>query len=67
MRRVIDIDELAAQLKVHKSTVYRMLKQGGVPAFKVGSDWRFDSEAIDRWIDDGGVKATKPAKAKLKA
>lgn len=67
MRRVIDIDELAAQLKVHKSTIYRMLKQGGVPAFKVGSDWRFDAEAIDRWIDDGGIKPTKPQKAKLKA
>ena len=67
MPRVIDIDELAAQLKVHKSTVYRMLKHGDMPGFKVGSDWRFDADAIDRWIADGGVKPTKPARAKLKA
>jgi excisionase family DNA binding protein len=67
MRRVLDIDELAAILRVHKSTIYRMCKNGDVPGFKVGSDWRFEQDAIDRWIDEGGVKATKAPTAKLKA
>jgi len=29
--------------------VYRQLKRGQLPAFKVGSDWRFNVESIDRW------------------
>ncbi len=67
MRRILDINDLAAQLKVHPSTIYRRLKHGGgPPGFKVGSDWRFEQEQVDRWIDEGGVKATKAA-AKLKA
>ncbi|MGC1676396.1 MAG: helix-turn-helix domain-containing protein [Candidatus Binataceae bacterium] len=41
--------ELSDYLKVHPSTIYRQLKRGKLPAFKVGSDWRFNIESIDRW------------------
>jgi excisionase family DNA binding protein len=34
---------------VHPSTIYRMLKKNMLPAFRVGSDWRFTVEAIDKW------------------
>ena len=43
------VRELADYLRVHPSTVYRLLKQKRIPAFKVGSDWRFNREAIDHW------------------
>jgi len=36
--RVMTVKELSEYLKVHPSTVYRQLKRGGLPAFKVGSD-----------------------------
>jgi excisionase family DNA binding protein len=35
--------------QVHPSTIYRMLKKNQLPAFRVGSDWRFSVEAIDKW------------------
>ncbi|HUO04184.1 MAG TPA: helix-turn-helix domain-containing protein [Candidatus Binataceae bacterium] len=47
--RVLTVKELSDYLKVHPSTVYRQLKRGRLPAFKVGSDWRFNIESIDRW------------------
>ena len=47
--KIMTVKELADYLKVHASTVYRQLKLGQLPAFKVGSDWRFSVEAIDRW------------------
>jgi excisionase family DNA binding protein len=43
------VKELSDYLKVHPSTIYRQLKRGRLPAFKVGSDWRFNVESIDRW------------------
>ena len=43
--RVMTVKELSDYLKVHPSTVYRQLKRGGLPAFKVGSDWRFNIES----------------------
>lgn len=47
--KVLTVKELSNYLKVHPSTVYRQLKRGNLPAFKVGSDWRFNIESIDRW------------------
>ena len=46
---VFTVKDLAHYLKVHPSTLYRLLKAGQLPAFKVGSDWRFNVEEIDRW------------------
>ena len=46
---VMTVNDLARYLKVHPSTVYRLLRTGQLPAFKVGSDWRFNIEEIDRW------------------
>ena len=47
--KVITVGELAVYLHVHRSTLYRLLKNGQLPAFKIGSDWRFNVEAIDQW------------------
>ncbi len=47
--KVMTVKELSNYLKVHPSTVYRQLRRGRLPAFKVGSDWRFNVESIDRW------------------
>jgi len=47
--KVLTLHEVSEYLKVHPSTIYRHLKQGLIPAFKVGSDWRFNIESIDRW------------------
>ncbi len=46
---VLTVKELSQYLKVCPSTIYRQLRQGTLPAFKVGSDWRFNIESIDRW------------------
>ncbi len=47
--KVITIGELSEYLRVHRSTLYRLLKKGQLPGFKIGSDWRFDVETIDHW------------------
>ena len=47
--RVLTVQEVSKYLRVHPSTIYRMLKKNQLPAFRVGSDWRFNVEAIDRW------------------
>ena len=47
--KVITIGELAEYLRLHRSTLYRLLKKGELPGFKIGSDWRFNVEVIDRW------------------
>ena len=48
--RVLTVRELAGYLRVHQTTVYRLLKEKKLPAFRVGADWRFNREAIDQWM-----------------
>lgn len=47
--KVLTVNELSEYLRVHRSTIYRLLKKGELPGFKIGSDWRFNVEAIDEW------------------
>ena len=47
--KVLTVNELAGYLRVHRSTIYRLLKKGQLPGFKIGSDWRFNVEVIDDW------------------
>jgi excisionase family DNA binding protein len=47
---IITLNELAQYLKVHVSTIYKLLKENKIPAFRVGSDWRFSRREIDRWM-----------------
>jgi excisionase family DNA binding protein len=48
--RVLTVRDVSSYLRVHPSTIYRMLKRNQLPAFRVGSDWRFTVEAIDHWL-----------------
>ncbi|MBZ0165502.1 MAG: helix-turn-helix domain-containing protein [Candidatus Omnitrophica bacterium] len=48
---VLTIKDVARYLSLHTSTVYRYAQKGVIPAFKVGSDWRFSRRHIDAWID----------------
>jgi excisionase family DNA binding protein len=47
---VMTIADLASDLHCHTSTIYRLVKQKDIPAFKLGSDWRFFRSDIDKWI-----------------
>jgi len=53
--KVITVGELSEYLRVHRSTVYRLLKKGHLLGFKIGSDWRFNLETIDKWRMQGGA------------
>lgn len=46
---VMTVGEVCALLRIHQSTLYRLLKRGKFPCFKVGSDYRFNREQIDKW------------------
>ena len=63
--KVMTVREVSAYLHVHPSTLYRLLKHHQVPAFRVGSDWRFSIEAIDRWRSQMELGARVLVKAPL--
>ena len=44
------VQDVAEYLNVDPKTVYRMVKRGNLPGFKVGGSWRFQKDDIDGWI-----------------
>jgi DNA binding domain, excisionase family len=56
---VLTIEELSKYLKIAKSTLYKLVREGKVPCQKVGRHWRFRKEAIDRWLEKSGADAAK--------
>jgi excisionase family DNA binding protein len=48
--RMLTAQELALYLRVNRSTVYRLLKKGELPGFRIGSEWRFRIDEVNRWF-----------------
>jgi excisionase family DNA binding protein len=47
---LLTTEQLARYLKVDKFTIYRLVTQKKIPAFKVGNQWRFKRAMIDAWL-----------------
>jgi excisionase family DNA binding protein len=55
--QIFTIKELSEHLRVHPTTIYRLLRQGRLPGFRVGSNWRFSRDAIEQWERDQAGRA----------
>ena len=49
--KLLSTVQIASYLGVDKFTVYRLVTQGKLPAFKVGNQWRFRKRAVDMWLE----------------
>lgn len=58
MTELMTVEELEQYLRLTRKTIYKLLKQGSIPAIKIGKKWRFDKEAIDKWLHQN-MEATK--------
>jgi hypothetical protein len=36
----------------------QLLRRGELPAFRIGTDWRFNAEVIDRWCLERNTKTS---------
>ena len=48
--RLLDSDEAAALLGIHKKTLQRMARSGEVPGFQIGDLWRFRASTLNEWL-----------------
>ena len=48
--------ELQQLLHVDRSTIYRMAESGQLPAIKVGRQWRFPADRIERWLEERNMR-----------
>ena len=57
MAELMTVEEVAGYLRVTEKTIYRLLRQGKIPATKVGKQWRFERASIDEWLRQSSVGA----------
>jgi excisionase family DNA binding protein len=51
-KEILTTKEVAKYLDIHPLTVHKYAREGKIPAFKIGTDWRFHKRHLDKWIED---------------
>ncbi len=59
MSDILTAQELSTYLKITTTTIYKLAQQGEIPSFKIGSEWRFKKELVDRWLENGAGHAPR--------
>jgi len=54
---VLTVAEVADYLRIPTSTLYKLTREGTIPAQKLGKQWRYHKDVIDEWLK--GNLATK--------
>jgi excisionase family DNA binding protein len=50
--RFVTVNEVAEALRVSRMTVYRLIKQGDLPALRVGRGYRIREEDVHTYLND---------------
>ena len=49
--QIMTLREVARYLGLHVMTVYKLTREGRVPAAKIGGQWRFKRDVLDGWLE----------------
>ena len=59
---IMDLPDVAEYLKCSPSTIYRLMKKGKLPMFKLGRDWKANRESIEQWCKAQEQNGHSPSK-----
>jgi excisionase family DNA binding protein len=48
--KVLTVKGVSELLQISATMVYKLAKEGRIPAFKIGTDWRFRTDLVVRWM-----------------
>lgn len=60
--RLLTLSEAAELLQVSTRTLQRMIRNGQLPAFKVGGQWRLRETQLRQWVENRESPLAKSAK-----
>ncbi|NQU19486.1 helix-turn-helix domain-containing protein [bacterium] len=66
-KEIYDAKDVAEYLHVHLFTIHKYAREGKIPAFKIGADWRFHRKSIEKWIrekEQSNITKSKSSKQK---
>ena len=62
---LLTLSEAANLLQVSTRTLQRMIRNGELPAFKVGGQWRLREAQLRQWVKSRESSLDKPEKESL--
>lgn len=60
-RELISVPEACQFLGVHRNTLYKLIREGELPAFRLvrGGRWRFKRSDLVQWLEDCQARGAK--------
>jgi excisionase family DNA binding protein len=51
---ILSVPEACKLLRVHRNTLYKLIRDGELPAFRLmqGGRWRFRKRDLEQWLED---------------
>ena len=59
---VMTLNEVADYLRIPRSTVYKLVREGRIPGQKVGRQWRFRRAIVEQWLGEGSEGTRRQGK-----
>ena len=53
--RWLSVTEISKYLGINKDSVYKWVKEKGMPAHRLGKLWKFKTDEVDVWMRQGGA------------
>ena len=51
MAKWMTLKDLAEYLQFSKEKIYHLARSNNIPCYKIGSQWRFRKEEVDKWVE----------------
>jgi excisionase family DNA binding protein len=55
MQAFLTTEEVLSYLKITPRTIYRLIRDGELPAVRIGRQWRFKKSDLEDWLDRQGT------------
>lgn len=53
--KFLTVKDLATSLRLTERHIYRLIKEGALPHYRIGGTIRFDAEQVREWLDSKRV------------
>lgn len=60
-KEVLSVPEACAFLGVYRNTLYKLIREGEIPAFRLitGGRWKFRKQDLEQWLEDRQVRSAR--------
>ena len=54
---ILTVKEVAEYLRMSAAKIYRLVKEGLLPALRLGKTWRIRKDLLDAWLEQASMHA----------